>query len=124
MNAIQQLVIFPLSGTNPKSPTWAFDDPRHGLDAEPFVCGAEKIITKMAKLRKLNIKKNLKLTFSATPFPNHQAKLDRIGGQDDKPQMGNTYAWEAEQMQGWLCPALFHYFKKAPETIYASVEQA
>ena len=36
---------------------------------------------------------------------------------------GNWYYSEDFTVEGWLCPALFKYFDKAPEEIYAKFEE-
>ena len=40
------------------------------------------------------------------------------------PGVGNWYRGTVcgEEMIGWLCPALFHYFTEAPQKIYAKAE--
>jgi hypothetical protein len=30
--------------------------------------------------------------------------------------------WDSTAQEGWLCPALFKYFEKAPEKIYCKAE--
>ena len=35
---------------------------------------------------------------------------------------GNRYFLPAFEMEGWLCPALFKYFDKAPKEIYVKAE--
>jgi hypothetical protein len=35
---------------------------------------------------------------------------------------GNWYYSDKYQMEGWLCPALFKYFAKAPREIYVRAE--
>jgi hypothetical protein len=49
--------------------------------------------------------------------------LDGIAGKIH----GNWYIWEDPlnphiQIYGWLCPALFLYFPKAPEFLYVQAE--
>jgi len=36
--------------------------------------------------------------------------------------MGTWYEVEELGMSGWLCPALFKYFDKAPDNIYVKAE--
>jgi len=59
-----------------------------------------------------------RLFFSAAPFPGHRYSLRWVREEFG----GNWYLCEELNMEGWLCPALFHYFDQAPERIYASVE--
>ena len=35
---------------------------------------------------------------------------------------GNWYASDDPPMEGWLCPALFRYFDKAPAELYVKAE--
>jgi len=34
----------------------------------------------------------------------------------------NWYQWEAKGMEGWLCPAMFHYFRETPADLYCKAE--
>lgn len=97
--------------------TWVFDDPRAGLRSEPFVAGAPEIIDKLVA-DVPDADKGFRLLFSAAPFPGHATKLvwlRRGGG-------GNWYYSEELDMEGWLCPALFKYFPRAPAEIYVKAE--
>jgi hypothetical protein len=96
---------------------WVFDDPRVGLDKEPFVSGADTLIDLLVA----NIPdagKGFRLLFSASPFPGYAAKLqwrrEEYGG--------NWYFSPDYNREGWLCPALFKYFDKAPKEIYVKAE--
>jgi len=111
MNAI--LVIHPYQYQG----TWVFDDPLTGLEKEPFVCGIPEIINKVVKDIK-GAKKGFRLLFSAKPFPGHSLVLQWQRQENE----GNWYLCKQYQVEGWLCPALFKYFKKAPKTIYAKAE--
>ena len=103
--------------------TWVFDDKSKGLDHEAFVAGAELIITEMVKEAKLNMakaKKGFKLIFAPTPFPDYLALLLHDG--ESEGGFGNYYMCDKYNIRGWLCPALFKYFPKAPQALYAKVE--
>jgi len=96
---------------------WVFDDPRAGLNKEPFVSGADTMIDKLvADLP--NAEKGFRLLFSATPFPGFQVKLEWRR----EEYGGNWYFSPEHNMEGWLCPALFKYFDKAPKEIYVKAE--
>ena len=106
--------------------TWVFDDPQAELVQEPFVSGADDIITELVKQHNIpNARDGFKLLFSANPFPGYQAKgtwlREEIPGD---PQGGNWYKAEVDgqELEGWLCPALFKYFDEAPRDIYIKVE--
>ena len=99
--------------------TWAFDDPRVGLQGEPFVSGAPEMIDKLVAEAKIPAAdKGFRLIFSSRPFPGYQAKMDR--GRTEAG--GRWYSCERLHMEGWLCPALFKYFKRAPKEIYLKAE--
>lgn len=96
--------------------TWVFDDEVTGLVKEPFVSGIPEMIDELTKEIE-NPEKGFRLIFSETPFPGYRIKLIKT----DEEYGGAWYKWEEMNMTGWLCPALFRYFKKAPETIYAGL---
>lgn len=107
------LVIFPYRFES----TWVFDDVRAGLVREPFVSGIPEMIDHFVKDIP-NAEKGFRLLFSAAPFPGYDIKLvwrrEEYGG--------NWYFSEKLVREGWLCPALFKYFEKAPMEIYAKAE--
>jgi glyoxylate carboligase len=59
-------------------------------------------------------REGFKLLFSSTPFPGFDAKVDFVTGESG----GAWYRWAAEDLQGWLCPALLKYFSAPPATLY------
>lgn len=100
---------------------WVFDDPSVGLVREAFVSGADTIIDMATEKAGVYDPENgFLMTFSETPFPGFQVHLrwDR----ESKMGFGNWYRWNEVGMEGWLCPALFKYFPKAPKDIYVKVE--
>ena len=99
---------------------WVFDDKRVGLDREPFVAGADKIIDHVLAIKGIqNPEAGFRIIFSASEFPGYNVKFDWVKEGDG----GNWYKVEEYQMEGWLCPALFKYFKEAPKQIYACFEE-
>lgn len=109
------LVIMPYRSAG----TWRFDEPRLGLHGEPFVNGIPQLIDKLVEEAKVpNADKGFRLIFSARPFPGCQDKVIWRRAQDG----GNWYYSEKYDMEGWLCPALFKYFKRAPKEIYVKAE--
>ena len=66
-----------------------------------------------------NAKSGFRLLFSAAPFPGYQKKLVWRREEMD----GNWYGTDDPPMEGWLCPALFWYFDKAPPEIYVKAEE-
>jgi hypothetical protein len=96
---------------------WVFDDARVGLDKEPFVSGADDMIDVLvAEIP--NADNGFRMLFSATPFPGHKVRLEWRREQDG----GNWYYSPEYKMEGWLFPALFKYFEKAPKEIYVKAE--
>lgn len=96
---------------------WVFDDSRVGLHREPFVSGADVMIDRLvAKMP--NADKGFRLLFSATPFPGYLVKLEWRR----EEYGGNWYYSPQFGMEGWLCPALFKYFKEAPPEIFIKAE--
>jgi Family of unknown function (DUF6717) len=102
-------VIFPYK----RNGVWAFDDPSVGLVHEPFVLGIPEIIEAFVKDIP-DAETGFALFFSTTPFPRYQTKL--VWVREDAN--GNWYREELTGLQGWLCPALYHYFQQAPRTLY------
>lgn len=95
---------------------WVFDDPRVGLVKEPFVAGADAMIDKMVE----NIPDaaaGVTIIFSGNPFPGHQHAFDW----QREEFGGNWYLSKEYGMEGWLCPAMFKYFDKAPARLFVQV---
>jgi hypothetical protein len=96
---------------------WVFDDPKAGLNQEPFVSGVPEMIDYLVKAIP-NARAGFRLLFSPAPFPGYQKRLiwrrEEFGG--------NWYASDDPPMEGWLCPALFRYFNQAPSEIYVKAE--
>lgn len=97
--------------------TWVFDDPATGLIKEAFVAGADTMIdVATAQFNVPDPKNGFVMLFSEQPFPGYQIVLKwRYADMG-----GNVYEWGA--IEGWLCPALFEYFGKAPNKIYVKAE--
>ncbi len=111
MNAINLIVPYRHQGM------WVFDDPRVGLKKEPFVSGADAMIDLLVA-DVLNAQKGFRMLFSATPFPGYTVKLEW-----QREEYGGKWYFSPEfKMEGWLCPALFKYFEKAPKEIYVKAE--
>lgn len=96
---------------------WRFDEPRLHLKGEPFILGIPEMIDKMVEGIP-GSDKSVRLIFSQREFPGWQFRLDHRRAQD----AGNWYYNEKCQMEGWLCPALFKFFPRAPQHIYAKAE--
>jgi pimeloyl-ACP methyl ester carboxylesterase len=97
---------------------WVFDDPAVGLDKEALVAGMPELIemaTAQAGIREPE--KGFVALFSKDPFPTAQVCLERVREESG----GNVYRWPEVGREGWLCPALFRYFERAPERLYVEV---
>ena len=97
--------------------TWVFDDPGRGLKQEPFVAGIPQMIDRLVKDIP-DAGKGFRLIFSAQPFPGSTHQL--IWKRQDPS--GNWYYCPQFDTEGWLCPALFKYFKQAPPEIHVKAE--
>lgn len=96
---------------------WVFDDPTVGLRAEAFVCGMSEILDQLLRdsgIDPRTVRTGFRLTYSPIPFPNHVYAIHWSHAESG----GNVYTCPQNGMIGWLCPALYKYFDKAPERIY------
>jgi hypothetical protein len=103
MNALSVLFPYQYEGM------WVFDDPAVGLVREPFVLGIDEMINRVVA-NVPNAEKGFRLIFSPTPFPGYAVKLEWRR----EEYGGNWYFCPQLGIEGWLCPALFKYFDKAP----------
>lgn len=97
--------------------TWVFDDASVGLVKEPFVAGVPEMIDVLVE-EVPNADSGFRLLFSANPFPGHQRKLTWLRGDSG----GNYYSIDNPPMEGWICPAMFKYYKEAPKNLYVKAE--
>jgi hypothetical protein len=97
--------------------TWVFDDRDAGLKREPFVAGVPEMIDLLVKDIP-DSKEGFRLTFAANPFPGFQKKLTWLRGDSG----GNYYQLDDPPMEGWICPAMFRYYKTAPQALYVKAE--
>lgn len=97
--------------------TWVFDDAVVGLDKEPFVAGIPEMINELVQDIP-EARKGFRMLFSAEPFPGYQRELTWLRADYE----GNWYKISDGDMEGWLCPALFKYFDKAPDRLFVKAE--
>jgi len=97
--------------------TWVFDDPQAGLAREPFVAGVPEMIDELVK-DVPDAEHGFRLYFSANAFPGHQKALTWLRGDGG----GNWYRLDEPPMEGWICPALFKYYRSPPATLYVKAE--
>lgn len=101
--------------------TWIFDDESRGVKDEPFVGGADTLITvAVAEKGIRNACDGFALTFSCQEFPGFDMKLDWV--RRGEGGVGDWYRVEKYDREGWLCPCLLRYFERAPKTIFAKFE--
>ncbi len=111
MNSINVIMPYRYEGM------WVFDDPRVGLDHEPFVSGADEIIDRLVA-GIANADKGFRLVFSAVAFPGHSARLEWR-----REEAGGNWYYSPElDIEGWLCPALLKYFDEPPKEICLKAE--
>ena len=96
---------------------WVFDDDAVGLRREPFVAGVPAMIDALVK-DVPDAPNGFRLLFSANPFPGSQKKLTWTRGDS----LGNYYKLDDPPLEGWICPAMFRYFKEPPKTLYVKAE--
>ena len=111
MNAINLIIPYRYEGM------WVFDDLSAGLDKEPFVSGADTMIDQLVT-NVPNAEAGFRLLFSSTPFPGYAMKIEWRR----EEYRGNWYYSPDFAIEGWLCPALFEYFDRAPKEIYVKAE--
>lgn len=108
------MVIFPYQHQH----AWMFDDENNNLVQEPFVSGTPEMIDTLVRYIP-DATKGFKLLFSEFPFPGYQVELVWLKEEYE----GNWYRWESENLEGWLCPALFNYFSETPKKVYCRAEK-
>jgi hypothetical protein len=97
--------------------TWVFDDAATGLVREPFVAGVPEMINVLVQDIP-GATNGFRMLFSTQPFPGHQKRLTWL-----RPEGGgNYYRMDDPPMEGWLCPALFRYYREAPKELYVKAE--
>jgi hypothetical protein len=98
---------------------WVFDDASKGLSKEPFIAGADEIITRGITKKKIdNAEKGFRIIFSGGEFPGYDLKFKWL-----RADNGGNYYWSEDfKMEGWLCPALDRYFQQAPQELYIRFE--
>lgn len=110
------MVLYPYKDTYG---TWVFDDQSVGLVREAFVLGADTIMSALSKQVNKGKDKQFKLIFSRDKFPTYQYEFQHLRSDSG----GNWYGNKDLGLEGWLCPALFHYFDKAPKSIFVKAEK-
>ena len=105
---------------------WVFDHEPTGLKQEAFVCGASEMISALLDSKDIpNAAEGFQMTFSDEPFDGHDVELQWLGKGDSRPMTGNWYKGQinGQEMEGWLCPALFCFFESAPKRLFVRADQ-
>lgn len=98
--------------------TWVFDDETVGLKQEPFVSGMPEMIDDLVRFMP-KAEQGFRLLFSLAEFPGYHRKIEWV-----KEEFGGNWYFDSMSgLTGWLCPALFKYFDKAPAAIYVKAER-
>ena len=98
--------------------TWVFDDEAAHLKREPFVAGVPEMIDALVK-DVPDARAGFRLLFSARPFPGYQKTLSWVRGD----MQGNYYRLDDPPMEGWICPALFKYYREPPANLFVKAER-
>lgn len=93
-----------------------FDDPEKGLYKEAFISGIDDMIFEVMDTKGITDK--CKLTFSAQPFPGSELELQWF----EYEHGGNWYHCPQLEIEGWLCPALYHYFPYEPARLFVKID--
>lgn len=94
---------------------WVFDDPAVGLLNEPFVNDMSEIIDELTAAIP-DAANGFVALFSARRFRGAAIEFTHV---ISDACGGTTYRCEQTHTEGWLCPALFRYFRQAPAKLYA-----
>ena len=89
--------------------TWGYDEPGLDLYGEPFVLGADTMLTSLRESQVGPGRGPFRITFSTSPFPGaveaHRLELEGEGVWYQAELAGRV-------QKGWLCGHLFDYFAK------------
>jgi hypothetical protein len=103
----------------PELETWVYDDSEVGVFGEPFVLGADTMLTQLRALQVGARREPFRIVFSASPFPGAFEAM-RLNEEDG----GVWYQAElgGQVLRGWLCGHFFDYFATAPDVVYVKAE--
>lgn len=108
-------------------PVWVFDDEKTSLKEEAFVCGMSEMISRMIDAKNIpNAGQGFQMAFSDEPFDGHDVELRWLRADEPNSVMcGNWYSGTiaGQEMEGWLCPALFCFFSTAPPRLFVKADQ-
>lgn len=99
---------------------WVFDDENHGLNKEGLVAGTDTLIELMLKEKNIKVTDKFYLIFSDEKINNYDCKIKLL---ESNKLNGSWYYSDKYKLNNWLCPALFLYFKKAPDNLYIKINK-
>jgi len=99
--------------------TWVYDDAEVGVFGEPFVLGADAMMTTLRELQIGPGRDPFRIVFSAQQFPG-AIEVHRLEEEAD----GVWYRAEigGATLDGWLCGHLYDYFAEAPARIHVRAQ--
>ena len=99
--------------------TWAYDDSDVGVYGEPFVLGADVMLTRLRAVQVGPGFDPFRILFSASPFP-AALEMQRLEEEDGGVWYEAVFGDEA--LRGWLCGHFFDYFETAPPFVFVKAE--
>jgi hypothetical protein len=95
--------------------TWVYDDSDVGVFGEPFVLGADTMLSHLREAQVGPERDPFRIVFSASPFPG-ALETRRLFEEDDG--VWHEADLHGQVLKGWLCNHVFDYFETAPPTVY------
>ena len=95
--------------------TWVYDDPEVGVYGEPFVLGADVMLSGLREAQVGPGREPFRITFSASPFP---GALEARRLDEDSGGVWYEMSLGGQTATGWLCAHFFDYFESAPPSVY------
>jgi hypothetical protein len=99
--------------------TWVYDDAEVGVFGEPFVLGADTMLSALRAGQVGPGRDPFRVAFSGSGFPG-AIEAHRLEEED-----GGVW-YEAviggETMRGWLCGHFYDYFETAPPSVFVRAE--
>ena len=99
-----------------------FDDPAKGLEQEPFVEGADTVLSDIASRRLGEDPDKFTVLFSGQKFRGSTDHAVWVRAEDN----GNVYRHTGllgSEFEFWLCPALLKYFDEPPQELHIKIKE-
>jgi hypothetical protein len=103
----------------PDLETWVYDDAEVGVSGEPFVLGADKMLTQLRAAQVGPSLEPFRIVFSAAAFP---GALSARRLEEEDGGVWYEADLDGQMLRGWLCGHFFDYFAAAPEVVYVKAE--